>query len=135
MLDGIPKQHQAWRILIWLWCCCCRFPESHVEAIITTHNNTFQFHSTLPDIYGVTSFMTPSCRRFMNSRKYQSECMERPTVVYPLLVTALGGSGTHAVSKQLRDHGYRIGHEEIETDGSVVRTKHNIFSSRFVSIH
>ena len=68
----------------------------------------------------------------MNSRKYQSDCMTRPSVVYPLLVTGLGGSGTHAVSKQLRDRGVQVGHEEIETDGSVVRMN-AIFIDHIVS--
>lgn len=60
-----------------------------------------------------------SCRRFHNTRKYHPACMSRPAVLYPLLVTGLGGSGTHDLASRLRAEGCRIMHEEIQTDGSV----------------
>ena len=116
-------------MMVMWWYCCCSLSAFHVQAITTTHNISKEEREADTDV--ITSLLIPTCRRLMNSRKYQSDCMARPSVVYPLLVTGLGGSGTHAVSQQLRDRGVHVGHEEIEIDGSVVRTN-TIFINHFV---
>ena len=102
---------------------------------MTTFRSSSSSFPPLANRDGITFLWTPTCQQFQNTRKYQSECMARPSVVYPLLVTGLGGSGTHAVTQQLRDHGMDVGHEEIETHGSVVRTNTisiKIFVSMFL---
>ena len=96
-----------------------------------TFRSSSSSHPPLTNRDGITFLWTPTCQRFQNTRKYQSECMARPSVVYPLLLTGLGGSGTHAVTQQLRDHGMDVGHEELETHGSVVRT--NTISIEIIS--
>jgi hypothetical protein len=60
-----------------------------------------------------------SCQRFYNTRKYHPACMPRPAELYPLLVTGLGGSGTHDLAIRLRAQGCRVAHEEIQSDGAV----------------
>lgn len=62
------------------------------------------------------------CAKYVNSRKYDSICFpaiaESPP--YKLLVTGLGGSGTHYVTSRLRNLGFLLGHERLKRDGSVV---------------
>jgi hypothetical protein len=64
------------------------------------------------------------CYRYISSRKYDACCM--PEIVYKkvglysLLVTGTGGSGTHNIAKVLGDAGFKVAHESIATDGSVV---------------
>jgi hypothetical protein len=62
-----------------------------------------------------------NCQRLDNSRKFDEQCVPYPEVVYPVLITGLGGSGTHTVSKRLRDNGLYLPHETLGCDGSVVR--------------
>lgn len=59
------------------------------------------------------------CVRYVNSRKYDPMCMPKPDYHYPLLVTGLGGSGSHFIANQMQDMGYDLRHEDIGEDGSV----------------
>jgi hypothetical protein len=60
------------------------------------------------------------CQRFLNTRKYSSPCLPEPPKRYPLLITGLGGTGTHFLANQLQELGFRINHEGIGSHGSVV---------------
>ena len=60
------------------------------------------------------------CPAILNSRKYLPKCLPRPKNLYPLLITALGGAGTHSVARQLQSLGLLIEHESISIHGSVV---------------
>lgn len=60
------------------------------------------------------------CRGFINSRKYQVDCRPVVSSLYPLLVTGLGGSGTHESAAKLIEKGLDLPHEELGVDGSVV---------------
>jgi hypothetical protein len=60
------------------------------------------------------------CPAILNSRKYLPRCLPRPKDLYPLLITALGGAGTHSVARQLQSLGLLIEHESISIHGSVV---------------
>lgn len=59
------------------------------------------------------------CVKFINTRKYISECMPKPKNSYPILITGLGGSGTHYVSRILREMGFNVQHEALGSHGSV----------------
>lgn len=59
------------------------------------------------------------CVRYVNSRKFDPMCMPKPDYHYPLLVTGLGGSGSHFIANQMQDMGYDLRHESIGEDGSV----------------
>ncbi len=60
------------------------------------------------------------CDRYLNTRKYVYACMPQPTKRYPLLITGLGGTGTHYLANQLQQLGFRINHESIGKQGAVV---------------
>jgi hypothetical protein len=62
------------------------------------------------------------CATLLYTRKYDPQCHPPQTLQYPLLVTGLGGAGTHFVAKRLSAEGWRVRHEEIGADGAVVRT-------------
>lgn len=81
------------------------------------------------DVALVVRQLPPSCQRVANSRKDEPGCLVAETevaavTVYPLLVTGLGGSGTHEATTQLRSSGVDVAHEEIRPDGAVVRVEH-----------
>ena len=60
----------------------------------------------------------------MNSRKYTPECMPMPEVLLPVLVTGLGGGGTHFMTRVLRQEcGLKMHHEGLGIHGAVVRKK------------
>jgi hypothetical protein len=59
------------------------------------------------------------CSRFVNTRKYVPTCMPEPENRHPLLVTGLGGSGSHFVANQLQEMGFQVKHEGIGRDGAV----------------
>lgn len=60
------------------------------------------------------------CNKYIYTRKYDSFCMPRLMNVHPVLVTGLGGSGTHFVANKLRSAGFKFYHEDLAEDGSVV---------------
>jgi hypothetical protein len=66
------------------------------------------------------TFSSPQCRRFINTRKYQVDCRPVVSSLYPLLVTGLGGSGTHESAAKLIKKGLDLPHEVLGVDGSVV---------------
>lgn len=59
------------------------------------------------------------CNPLINTRKHDDRCFPYPDQLYPLLITGLGGSGTHEIANRLRGRGVRVRHEEIDTDGTV----------------
>lgn len=65
------------------------------------------------------SHLHQSCQRYLLSRRYAAACMPRSTVLLPVLVTGLGGSGTHAATNALRAAGVAVAHERLAKDGSV----------------
>lgn len=62
-----------------------------------------------------------NCSRFLNTRKYEVDCMGIPTKLYKILITGLGGSGTHEVAEAAEKVGLQLPHEKLGYDGSVVR--------------
>lgn len=71
--------------------------------------------SSSPD----ASSSLPVCRSLLNTRKHLTVCYGPEATVFPLLVTGLGGSGTHAVARRLREMGVDVDHEHIATHGAV----------------
>lgn len=59
------------------------------------------------------------CSKYINSRKYDPLCMPEPDFRYPLLVTGLGGSGSHFIANQLQDIGFDLPHEGLGKHGAV----------------
>lgn len=53
--------------------------------------------------------------------RYDSRCFPVPRRLLPVLITGLGGAGTHAIATYLQEAGIRVEHEGIGVDGSVVR--------------
>ena len=68
------------------------------------------------------------CGKYIYTRKFDSFCMPRLKNVYPVLVTGLGGSGTHYITNELRSAGFKFFHEDVGEDGAVV-------SFKFTKIH
>ena len=64
-----------------------------------------------------------NCSRFINTRKFKVDCMGTPTKLYKILITGLGGSGTHLVAEAAERVGLRLPHEKLGYDGSVVRCR------------
>ena len=63
------------------------------------------------------------CGKYIYTRKFDSFCMPRLKHVYPVLVTGLGGSGTHHITNSLRSAGFSFYHEAMGgEDGAVVRS-------------
>ena len=61
------------------------------------------------------------CQRYINTRKYDASCMSPPSLLYPVLITGLGGCGSHHIAQRLDRMGLQLPHEELGEDGSVVR--------------
>jgi len=60
------------------------------------------------------------CSSLLNTRKYDQRCFPPPALLLPLLVTSLGGSGTHNVANYLFEScGLQVQHEGLGKDGSV----------------
>lgn len=58
------------------------------------------------------------CLRLLNTRRFDESC-HGSSSVYPLLITGLGGSGTHAIARWLRERGLDLEHERIASLGAV----------------
>lgn len=71
-----------------------------------------------------TGLLQPFCPRYcyslINSRKFRVGCFSACIRLYPLLVTGLGGSGTHEVANMLNIAGLKVPHEGLDDHGSVV---------------
>lgn len=71
-----------------------------------------------------TGLLQPSCPRYcyslINSRKFGIGCFSVSFESHPILVTGLGGSGTHEVANMLNLAGLKVPHEGLGDHGSVV---------------
>ena len=71
-----------------------------------------------------TGLLQPCCPRYchslINSRKFGIGCFSVNSELYPILVTGLGGSGTHEVANMLNLAGLKVPHEGLGHHGSVV---------------
>ena len=64
--------------------------------------------------------LSPLCSKYVFTRKFQPHCHPPSSEVRAVLVTGLGGSGTHFIANHLRSLGYRLHHEGLDDDGAVV---------------
>lgn len=64
------------------------------------------------------SAVSTRCLLTLNSRKYDPLCHPHAEV-YPLLVTGLGGCGTHYLARSLRALGVDVDHERLGSSGAV----------------
>lgn len=73
------------------------------------------------DIYNSTESLESRCGKLVDTRKYDEGCMP-PMRDAPLavLITSLGGSGTHVISYEMCKIGLDTPHEKMGVDGSVV---------------
>lgn len=100
------------------YCLRSRFstPYQYIPSIGASNDNDLAEY----DCFRCERKISSECRRFTNSRKYQAGCMPVPSVLYPVLVTGLGGCGSHYIAHQLDYLGLQLPHEELGKDGSVV---------------
>lgn len=77
--------------------------------------------SSLPSHRRISSFnLVENCSKYLNSRKYVEKCMPSPSKLLPILVTGLGGSGTHFYNNLLRSMHIDVYHESLTgSHGSV----------------
>lgn len=71
-------------------------------------------------VYG--SSLYEHCAPILYSRKYDARCLPIPSslsMLYPLLITSLGGAGTHGIAHELQSMGYHVAHEGLALDASV----------------
>jgi hypothetical protein len=61
------------------------------------------------------------CATLLYTRRFDTQCHPPQALQYPLLITGLGGAGTHHVAQRLAGEGWRVLHEEVGADGAVVR--------------
>lgn len=66
------------------------------------------------------SSLHAQCAKYVPTRRYHTHCHPPSALAHPLLITGLGGAGTHFVAQRLRSVGWRVLHEDIDVDGSVV---------------
>ena len=61
------------------------------------------------------------CTPILLSRKYDARCLPPPppSMLYPLLITSLGGAGTHKIADELQIMAYHVEHEGLGLDASV----------------
>lgn len=64
------------------------------------------------------------CQLLLYTRKYDPFCHPVKALAHPLLITGLGGAGTHYIAQRLAAEGWRLRHEEIGQDGAVVSFPH-----------
>lgn len=83
-------------------------------------------HSQINGVNRISPFQTlrlsKLCNKYINTRKYHEECFPAPAKLYPVLITGLGGSGTHFLARELNHLGFHLSHEDIGADGAVVRS-------------
>lgn len=90
--------------------------QTQVGALAKTLSEGYRFTEGMS---GGIDWLYPECSVIVNSRKYVQRCLPAPDELYPLLVTGLGGSGTHNIANSLRSMGVQVRHEMIDRDGSV----------------
>lgn len=82
----------------------------HIHGCLSTITNDFQLYSL--DVQDKTKAkFSNECFKYINSRKYESNCMPYPDKLIGLLITGLGGSGTHYISNILRGLHIDVLHE------------------------
>ena len=73
-------------------------------------------NAKLVKVHEVENEVHPLCQRYVNTRKYVPQCMNTiPEKLYTLLITGLGGAGSHHVSLVLG-----MTHECVDGFGAVV---------------
>lgn len=84
---------------------------SHILIVLTSSQslNSHWRHVSLSE----------TCDKFINTRKHHPECFPKPKRLYPMLVTGLGGTGTHFIANSLQELGFDLAHEGIGRDGAV----------------
>jgi len=83
-------------------------------------NNNYN-HNNYTTVQRQQKTLQSMCGKYLYTRKYDAFCMPRLQNIYPVLITGLGGSGTHFLTNKLRSAGFKFYHEDVAQDGSVVR--------------
>ena len=79
-----------------------------------------------------------TCHVYLYTRKYDARCHPPQALTHAVLVTGLGGAGTHYAAQRLSAEGWDLRHEEMASDGAVVSfidTCYVVFVSYFVCIY
>ena len=72
------------------------------------------------NLFVVAQSLHSQCAKHYLTRKYDAQCHPPSSLTHPFLVTGLGGAGTHFAARQLRMQGWRVLHEDLDSDGAVV---------------
>jgi hypothetical protein len=88
--------------------------EGSFSLFDTLHSQRNQFHNRTQQSLHAT------CVPLLNTRKYDVDCMPVLGKLYPLLITGLGGTGTHFLADALQELGFDVSHESLGVQGSVV---------------
>jgi hypothetical protein len=89
--------------------------------IVLELNNWWKQSVLNTKILIATEPLSDACSSMLNTRKYDERCFPVPHVLRPVLITGLGGAGTHNVASLLQAAGILVEHEGVGPDGSVVR--------------
>ena len=90
-----------------------------IKNLANTIAMEYYYHRRSHHNVTTSKSLHPTCSVIINSRKYDEKCLPYPKKLYPILVTSLGSSGTHALANTLRSKGVQIKHESIDNDGSI----------------
>jgi hypothetical protein len=93
---------------------------------VEAETDSFTFHPN-PELFSFNGSLHETCSLLLNTRKHRSACFpEFSTPIlrtFPVLITGLGGAGTHFLTKELQNLGFDLAHEDISSQGSVVSSR------------
>jgi hypothetical protein len=67
----------------------------------------------------IFSNLYDQCQFLLYTRKFNKVCFPQPVELLPILITGLGGCGTHSISTKLQSIGAKIYHERVGIHGAV----------------
>lgn len=102
------------------------FPQAPDDGVLQTMLRQIQYLKShekskqLPAVYPLAPLdLTLHCAPFLLTRKALSACSPQPQLSLPVLLTTLGGGGTHFLARSLQKHGVQVLHEGVGPAGSV----------------
>lgn len=105
----------------------CRFPYSNSHSFLQVNslekiqiNKYHPFVLTTPKHIYKNTTLQRQCGYIIFTRKYKEQCLPPPMKLYPILITGLGGTGTHYLANTLHNLDFFLNHERIGSHGSVV---------------
>lgn len=123
--DGMPLQKQIALTLRVIIVCCSIYYVHHIFVLFrdgNASNNASKISGKgLIDVERYYLSTSSECQHIVNSRAFHIDCMPVPASLYPVLITGLGGCGSHNIANLFDRMGVELPHEGLGRDGSVVR--------------